>query len=856
MRHPSRPVLLALALIVCVIAEPARANSLVSLAPVDVLAAGFGDLAGVAAHATGHVFVTDRRMGTVVRIAPDHAVDIVATGLAQPVGVAFDGQGRLLVVEEHGGRVVRLEPDGRRTTIITGVRAPRWIAADDSGTVYISAHRLKNSGSPGSDDDAVDPEVILAWNPSRGLRVFADDFRQLEGIVVSDGAVHALASGRRSDREATGGIYRMMILPDGNAGPAMRVAITHPFARPIGIARDRLGALYVTARRFDAEQDAAARVVLKAAGDGTATLFASGLGEPSGLAFDPDGHLYAADGAAGRILRFRAPPAATLDALPEFTRQPTVIVAGLAEPGAEVALSTGDLAMAARAAETGRFGIEVPLLVEARTTIDVAVTAHAGSGLASVASHASIVHDSVAPSAAFVTPAAGPFVRGTVAVHAHGADAGSGVATLILARGGHDLGAAVVPRLPAPTASATVAWDTAVVTDGAHTLSITASDRAGNTTMAERSVLVDNTPPDTLVIAGPAGTISETAVAFEVTGIDTLSPASGLSFSWRLDGGAWSAFTASTTIALSGLTQGPHRFEVRARDQAGNEDPTPAARDFAVGGVGVSSTAPLDGATVPAGIVIVRGAIEGATSHTGVLVNGVVASVTGARFTAAVRVDAGVNAIVAVGAASGEPAASASVTIVATPIAGAGMLHVTPRAGFAPLTAAFTLFGVPDDAEVSLDLNGDGLPEFAGARLDRETFVFTTPGLYVATAVVTETDGTRRHSQAVVDVVDRSTLDALLQARWSGMKDALRSGDIARALSFVVERRQADYDAALRLLHSELPVIDTILTDIFPVDVRAASAIYEMTRVDGGVLKSFEIRFAVENDGVWRLEAF
>lgn len=33
-------------------------------------------------------------------------------------------------------------------------------------------------------------------------------------------------------------------------------------------------------------------------------------------------------------------------------------------------------------------------------------------------------------------------------------------------------------------------------------------------------------------------------------------------------------------------------------------------------------------------------------------------------------------------------------------------------------------------------------------------------------------------------------------------------------------------------------------------------AFYKMVRMDGGVSKSFEIRFTVDEDGIWRLRMF
>ena len=55
-----------------------------------------------------------------------------------------------------------------------------------------------------------------------------------------------------------------------------------------------------------------------------------------------------------------------------------------------------------------------------------------------------------------------------------------------------------------------------------------------------------------------------------------------LTFSWRLDNSAWSAFGPSHFASFKGLHSGGHRFEVRAMDRNGNIDPRPANYKFSV----------------------------------------------------------------------------------------------------------------------------------------------------------------------------------------------------------------------------------------------------------------------------------
>jgi hypothetical protein len=79
----------------------------------------------------------------------------------------------------------------------------------------------------------------------------------------------------------------------------------------------------------------------------------------------------------------------------------------------------------------------------------------------------------------------------------------------------------------------------------------------------------DTTPPDTAVTAGPSGTTQATDASFQFTSSEANS-----SFECRLDGLAWEV--CASPKGHTGLAVGQHTFEVRARDTAGNLDPTPA----------------------------------------------------------------------------------------------------------------------------------------------------------------------------------------------------------------------------------------------------------------------------------------
>jgi len=112
----------------------------------------------------------------------------------------------------------------------------------------------------------------------------------------------------------------------------------------------------------------------------------------------------------------------------------------------------------------------------------------------------------------------------------------------------------------------------------------------------------DTTAPTTTVESGPSGATNDNTPTLAFTGSDDQTATADLLFSYKVDGGAWSAYQTGTSVTLGGtvgLSDGPHTFYVRARDAAGNEDASPAQRSFTVDTVKptVESVVPVDGAT-------------------------------------------------------------------------------------------------------------------------------------------------------------------------------------------------------------------------------------------------------------------
>jgi hypothetical protein len=96
---------------------------------------------------------------------------------------------------------------------------------------------------------------------------------------------------------------------------------------------------------------------------------------------------------------------------------------------------------------------------------------------------------------------------------------------------------------------------------------------------ATRSFTVDGTPPETTLdpLLGPGEgalvTLLTAEFGFSANQI-------GSTFECKLDGAAFQVCTSPKT--LTGLSPGPHTFQVRAKDPAGNYDPSPAVRNWTI----------------------------------------------------------------------------------------------------------------------------------------------------------------------------------------------------------------------------------------------------------------------------------
>ena len=218
------------------------------LQQVEVFALTQGELLGVAVSSDGTAYVSDVKLGEILKVDPRGSVTVVATGLQRPSGLALAGPD-LLIAEEDAGRVLRMTPTGALSIFAKGMKTPRWLALGADGTLYITANRLSGPGGSARDE----AKVIIRRDPSSGqLSVVARDVHELEALALSGTALFAVAAWVEGLPLAAGVIARYPLRPDGRLDPPAYF-VSAGVESPRGLVLDPLAALYVVpARRLSA----------------------------------------------------------------------------------------------------------------------------------------------------------------------------------------------------------------------------------------------------------------------------------------------------------------------------------------------------------------------------------------------------------------------------------------------------------------------------------------------------------------------------------------------------------------------------------------------------------------------------
>lgn len=150
--------------------------------------------------------------------------------------------------------------------------------------------------------------------------------------------------------------------------------------------------------------------------------------------------------------------------------------------------------------------------------------------------------------------------------------------------------------------------------DGDHTVTVTATDEAGNATTVVRHFSVDTVAPDTSLTSGPT---NGAYVHSEPVDLTLASNESGVTYECALDGSV-NFYPCSQNNSVTFGSQGQHTFAARAIDGAGNVDATPASVSFTLDTIAPALTisSPANGTTTSATTLNVSYAASDASAYT------------------------------------------------------------------------------------------------------------------------------------------------------------------------------------------------------------------------------------------------
>jgi len=186
-------------------------------------------------------------------------------------------------------------------------------------------------------------------------------------------------------------------------------------------------------------------------------------------------------------------------------------------------------------------------------------------------------------------------------------------------------------------------------------------------------------------------------------------------------------------------------------------------------------------------------------------------------------------------------------------------IGVVPPSGPAPLSvrARWLYDPVADPAKIERDA-GDGRQQMLGPGYGHIDHTYDRAGRYDFTVWVHERGGGVQRYSSPVEVLSPAAFEAELQSRWDTLKTRLGRGDVAGALDCIHSTRRAEYARLFdEVFVKNRTRVDDELTSITPLHVHSGIAVYHMLRTDPphGRL-SYDVRFVIDGDGVWRLRSF
>ncbi|MBU0728525.1 MAG: hypothetical protein KKE17_10965 [Proteobacteria bacterium] len=403
-------------------------------------------------------------------------------------------------------------------------------------------------------------------------------------------------------------------------------------------------------------------------------------------------------------------------------------------------------------------------------------------------------------------------------------------------------------------------------------------------TSGSTSVSPVTTTTYSITASGPSGTstASATLIVKPPPPVATLTANPSAIFYGQSTMLSWSATKASAGEIGSGLTVlapfvGPNgsglfapaestSYWFRATGPGGTDTAAVTVQVLDSFEAGIAITFPTDGAMITEPYVLVQGIVGGTdSSEVGVTVNGIVAQVNGNQFFANnVPLQEGENTITATATMPDNTTVSHSimVNVVTSNTMNWIELDVFPESGIAPLNSRLSVKPHLTFTPQTYEVTYTGNPGVSMITVSETEFnlTFSLPGLYTLYYTVTDPQDIEYSQKVMVNVMDKDGLDALLKAKWNGMKGALSAQDVEGGLDYFLESSKTNYRYALNVISPDLPQIVEDFQDIEMIYSKDNRTKFRMNRVhdiDGNpVTITYYIYFIKDKNGFWKIEQF
>ena len=319
--------------------------------------------------------------------------------------------------------------------------------------------------------------------------------------------------------------------------------------------------------------------------------------------------------------------------------------------------------------------------------------------------------------------------------------------------------------------------------------------------------------------------------------------------------------TTNHSITVTGLAlQTAYHFTVTSNNAYGLSSISTDNTFTTASPITVTITSPTNGSSISRPDIMVKGTITNTTGNeTGVTVNGVVANVHGNEFTANhVPLAEGTNTITVTAIDTAGYTATASVTVTASTTGNYITITSNIDSGIATLEPTLRVDGYASGTTPSMSYLGPGPVDWTNCiSYDACKVKMTAEGTYYFTATGTGTDGNNYQDTIGITVLSRTAMNALLQAKWNGMKTALVNGDIEGAVSYFADDTKIIYKNKFSTLGSErINAIFASFSDfkleVFYGQLAECGAI----RVEADGTFSYPVTLIKDKNGIWKIMGF